>query len=243
MASIIELEIHRKLSSSFFDPARAPKAPPPSSTPPPSACSTSYVDISDLDYAEELYHRTVVHGGPTPPPRRHRRLPPPGKTPGQNPVPLLPPPPFPLLPPSSLLSPLHPPLPPPSGVTGPLFGPGGQPPSVRPAVPAGLASSFGAHRRAREEMSAGVGSRWSGEPGAGGGGFGDPVENFTQGEEGPARGGVQREDWHVLAGQRVSGGGGIPVAEEGSEGRGGARGAVKRAPGSRGGGTGTGGFL
>ncbi|XP_042020370.1 protein MIZU-KUSSEI 1-like [Salvia splendens] len=28
--------------------------------------STSYVDISDLDYAEELYHRTVVHGGPTP---------------------------------------------------------------------------------------------------------------------------------------------------------------------------------
>ncbi|XP_047943944.1 protein MIZU-KUSSEI 1-like [Salvia hispanica] len=30
------------------------------------ARSTSYVDISDLDYAEELYHRTVVHGGDTP---------------------------------------------------------------------------------------------------------------------------------------------------------------------------------
>ena len=30
------------------------------------ACSTSNVEISDLEYAEELYHRTVVHGGDTP---------------------------------------------------------------------------------------------------------------------------------------------------------------------------------
>ncbi|XP_047973852.1 protein MIZU-KUSSEI 1-like [Salvia hispanica] len=195
--------------------------------------STSYVDISDLDYAEELYHRTVVHGGPTPSAvaatAAFRRL---DKHRGQNPVvsflrSLLS-----LLPlPSSLLPTCTRSIAPSLGrkVTGTLFGNRRGAvsfavqfdPRSPPAFVVELAVSTAALVK---EMSAGrlrIALECE-KPGrrAGAGLFGEPVwKMYCNGRQcGAAHVRECNEtDWHVLSTvQRVSVGAGvIPVAEEG----------------------------